>query len=388
MAAAIVLTAAVGLAYVILTRFHHSVPPAIAYFTGDHDRISKGQMVTLRWSVTGATDVRIDPGLGSVRPQDSVGVSPQDSTVYTITAAGPGGRASDSFRVEIEIPPPGPGPGPGPEGPSDHHAPVIRSFGAMPDSIDQGASATLRWEASGADIFTIEPEVGSVGSGLSSVIVHPQKTTAYVLTAANAAGKTTSQPVTIVVRAVPPEQPKPPEPPKSPKPAPPTISFSGDSKQIPLGDSVQLHWTVTNASSVQVTPNISARTLNPTSGNPTSGDIAVSPQNTTSYELTADGPGGHNAAAWTVTVVPKIVAFDALPLTDNRCDFALLRWKVEGASAISIDQGIGVVTYLPYKRVRPLQTTEYTLRADRPGGSATRVWTVPAFRPNAACGQP
>jgi len=57
--------------------------------------IEKGQSTNLSWNSTNATELRLEPGLGSVGPQGSSSVSPDRSTTYTLVATGPGGRAED-----------------------------------------------------------------------------------------------------------------------------------------------------------------------------------------------------------------------------------------------------------------------------------------------------
>jgi peptidoglycan-associated lipoprotein len=63
--------------------------------------INAGDMVTLSWSSTNATDLDIEPGVGKVAPQGHTPVQPAESTTYTITATGPGGHASATARVTV-----------------------------------------------------------------------------------------------------------------------------------------------------------------------------------------------------------------------------------------------------------------------------------------------
>ena len=72
--------------------------------------IEKGQSTNLSWNSTNATELRLEPGLGSVGPQGSSSVSPDRSTTYTLVATGPGGRAEATARVTVNIPPPPPPP--------------------------------------------------------------------------------------------------------------------------------------------------------------------------------------------------------------------------------------------------------------------------------------
>jgi peptidoglycan-associated lipoprotein len=96
-------------------------PPAAAApsvtLAADPTSIQRGQSSTLRWSSQNATDLNIDPGVGSVGPSGTRSVSPNDSTTYTITAKGAGGSAEASARVTVTAPPPAP-PAPAPPPPS------------------------------------------------------------------------------------------------------------------------------------------------------------------------------------------------------------------------------------------------------------------------------
>src|SRR5665811_1845149 len=91
-------------------------PPAAAApsvtLAADPTSIQRGQSSTLRWSSQNATDLNIDPGVGSVEPSGTRSVSPNDSTTYTITAKGAGGTAEASARVTVTAPPPAPRPEP------------------------------------------------------------------------------------------------------------------------------------------------------------------------------------------------------------------------------------------------------------------------------------
>ena len=72
--------------------------------------INKGESSTLTCNSTDATQLSIDPGVGTVTAQGSTKVTPSDSTTYTITATGPGGSASATTAVSVNAPPPPPPP--------------------------------------------------------------------------------------------------------------------------------------------------------------------------------------------------------------------------------------------------------------------------------------
>jgi peptidoglycan-associated lipoprotein len=58
-----------------------------------------------------------------------------------------------------------------------------------------------------------------------------------------------------------------------------------------------------------------------------------------------------------------------------------LRWSIQNATDMSIDQGIGAVQSNGSRQVFPSATTTYTLVANGPGGSDTRSVTVEVSSP-------
>ena len=66
--------------------------------------ITSGQSVTLTWSATNATSVRLTPEVGSVAAEGSTSVAPTQSTTYTAVATGPGGSATASASVAVSSP--------------------------------------------------------------------------------------------------------------------------------------------------------------------------------------------------------------------------------------------------------------------------------------------
>jgi hypothetical protein len=79
-------------------------PPTVT-LTAQPTTVEKGKAVTLSWSSEHATDLDLQPGVGKVQEQGSKSVEPQDSTTYTITASGPGGKQSATAQVNVTAPP-------------------------------------------------------------------------------------------------------------------------------------------------------------------------------------------------------------------------------------------------------------------------------------------
>jgi peptidoglycan-associated lipoprotein len=84
--------------------------PTISSFAAEPSSIQRGESTTLRWSVSNATNISINQGVGAVQSTGSRQVSPMSSTNYTLSAQGPGGADSRSVTVAVTIPPPPPAP--------------------------------------------------------------------------------------------------------------------------------------------------------------------------------------------------------------------------------------------------------------------------------------
>jgi peptidoglycan-associated lipoprotein len=82
----------------------------IALFNAEPTSIEKGQPSNLRWSVTNATNVSIDGGIGPVSPSGRRAVYPNSTTTYTLTATGAGGTQTATATVTVVTPPPPPQP--------------------------------------------------------------------------------------------------------------------------------------------------------------------------------------------------------------------------------------------------------------------------------------
>lgn len=88
-----------------------TVPPACAgapkiqFFQASQPNIAQGQNTVLQWgTVTNATSVAIDQGVGNVGTPGSVIVTPATTTTYTMTATGCGGIAKSTVTVTVAQP--------------------------------------------------------------------------------------------------------------------------------------------------------------------------------------------------------------------------------------------------------------------------------------------
>jgi hypothetical protein len=139
-------------------------------------------------------------------------------------------------------------------------------------------SSTLSWTTTNATTVTIDQGVGAVAL-TGTVDVTPTVDTTYTLTADGTGGPVTQQ-VTVTVT----------------DPSAVTIdSFTADPITIALGASSTLSWATTNASTVNIDQSIGT-----VAG---TGTVDVTPTETTTYTLTADGTGGPLTQQVTVNVV-------------------------------------------------------------------------------------
>ncbi|MBM3118089.1 MAG: hypothetical protein FJ006_00800 [Chloroflexi bacterium] len=86
-------------------------------------------------------------------------------------------------------------------------------------------------------------------------------------------------------------------------------------------------------------------------------------------------PGGPITIT-TTTQPPVINSFDARPPTIAAGESATLSWSVAGATAVSIDQGVGNVALTGSRAVTPSVTIVYTLTATNAAGSSTATAQV------------
>ena len=93
-------------------------------FSSARSVLSEGDSTRLSWSVTGASMVSIDNGIGPVGSIGSTSVSPASSTTYTLTATGNGQTVTRRVAIDVLHNPPKPRPderavkGPPDKGPS------------------------------------------------------------------------------------------------------------------------------------------------------------------------------------------------------------------------------------------------------------------------------
>jgi hypothetical protein len=228
--------------------------------TANPKNIQKGESSKLTWTTDNANSVTIDQGVGSVSLDGSTYVSPTQTTTYTLTAKGDGGTVKCQTTVTVQAPPP----------PSC-------TLTANPSNIKDGQSSTLTWTTQNATSVSIDQGIGSVALN-GSKSVSPHQTTTYTLTAKGDGGTVKCQ-TTVTVTSNP----------------PPSCTLSANPDTITQGQSSTLTWTTDNATSATIDQGIGSVSLD--------GSKSVTPSQTTTYTLTATGPGGTVKCHTTVTVI-------------------------------------------------------------------------------------
>lgn len=236
--------------------------------------------------------------------------------------------------------------------------PQILSFEASPTTINPGGSSTLSWQTSNADSVTINQGVGTV-SGSGSTSVSPTQQTTYTLTASNDNGSVTAQ-VTVSIGAL---------------PLPVINSFAANPATIEEGSSASLSWSVSNADTLSINQGIG-------NVNGPTGSTTVTPDESTTYQLTATNAAGSVTDTVTVTVVndnlpsPVINSFTVSNRLILQGDEVSFSWNVVFADEITIttpsrtlittQDGTG-----SNLKDKPNGDTVYTIRATNSEGTST-----------------
>ncbi|MFW6209912.1 MAG: hypothetical protein ACOC4E_00270 [Patescibacteria group bacterium] len=328
-------------------------PPTCDLFEAVPDTVQEGESVELRWETSNAVSVEIDQGIGGVATDGERTVSPDVTTLYTLTATGVAGTNPVTCDTEVEVIP--------------DTVPQC-TLAADPSDLSAGGGLVdLEWEVTNATDVSISPNVGAVAlTGTTSELV--TQSTNFVLTATDADGDEVQceAPVTVADQ--------------QPLSCANNVEFRATDRTIDEGDSTTLIWSTNDVDSVSIS-RIAATSL--------SGDRTVSPRSDTTYVLTAtrgtesvdcpltinvdeDNGGGGGSAS------PRC----ELEISDdeiNRGDSITLTWETSRATRVFLedDRGNTIFTtddYLGDDKeeyfdgsidLKPTRDTEYTLLAER-----------------------
>ena len=248
-------------------------------------------------------------------------------------------------------------------------------FSANTNSISTGQSVTLNWQATNATSTTITATVGSSTRTLTtssqlagSVTDSPSETTTYSAVATGAGGNSPAESATVQVA----------------QPVPPTITqFSVNPSTVNSGQTTTLTWATENATSVTITPTVSVP--EDSGALPTSASAVIPVSDTTTFSITATGPGGSTGPQTVTVSVPATLALNASPNTIVPGQSSTLSWQVTHGSptSLSITDGSGATICNPCPlphgtaSVTPAATDTYTATASMPANdSITQSTTV------------
>jgi YVTN family beta-propeller protein len=309
----------------------HCQAPAVS-FSSNPSAVKRGESCSLIWTTEAAQIVSIDNGIGQVSVSGSISISPQSTTTYTITASGPCGETAKSVTITVYQPP-------------------AVSISALPLSIFTGQSSKLSWTSTNAVTVSIDNNVGIVDA-ISSLLISPSQTTTYTITATGPGGIATAG-VTVIVTP----------------PQPPTVTLTASPISLVQGSPSTLTWSSTNADAVSIDQGVGSVSPN--------GSLSVTPSQTTTYNITAQGPGGAATASATINVINNpTVSITASPDHINAGDTTTLTWEAGNADSVSIDNDIGEVDGSGSLDITLLQNTTFTITATGPGGTAAAQVTV------------
>jgi len=161
-------------------------PPEVA-ISCNPSEIQYGESATLSWSTSCADSCVIEPEVGESPLNGSAVVTPDQSTVYTITATGPGGTTQKSVNVKVVSPPR-----------------VMLSVSHS--EITYGEPVTLSWSVENAGSTPyINQGIGAVMTE-GSIELTPDYTTTYAISVSNE-DKSVFHTITVRVVGSPPPTP-------------------------------------------------------------------------------------------------------------------------------------------------------------------------------------
>ncbi len=302
--------------------------------------IVQGQTATLTWQVTNASSFSISPPVasGTLPMSGSATVTPSQTTTYTATAADANGQQATK-TIDLTVVPQGSAPS--------------MAIQTSPAVIAAGQATTLSWTSANATSVSITPsilgdDVTSVAlSGSATVVVNAPTT--FTATATGAGGVTAQAAATVNILSA---------------------TLTATPTKIGPGQTATLSWISNNATSLSIDQGIGTV-------NGPSGSISVSPAATTTYTITATN-GSQTATAQATVNAPLAVTLSASPANVAPGGQSTLTWNSQGATTLSIDNGVGTVTGATGSvKVSPAQTTTYTITAaDAQGNTTTAAATV------------
>jgi len=322
--------------------------PVISSLTATPSAITAGQGSTLAWSVSGATSLSINQGIGAVTGTTHA-VTPATTTTYTLTATSPAGNATATSTITVT---------------ADTQAPTVPA-NLVTSSVTE-TSLTLTWSASTDNVAVTSYRVYRGGTlqatvannSFSATGLMAATTYSFTVVALDAAGNLSEASV--------------PQSVTTPLGLPVIASFTATPRTLTVGQSSTLAWTVSGATSLSLSGigNVTGTTSR-----------VVTPTANTTYTLTATNAAGSRTAQVAVTVstdtgLPQIRSFAANPARIVAGGRTTLFWEAANADHFTLNQfaeGNVTATHFP---VHPRVTTTYLLFAHNANGRVESTCTV------------
>lgn len=170
------------------------VPPTITQFSVNPSVVNSGQTITVTWATSNATSVTITPAVavnedsGPLPTSGSAVVPVTGTTIFSITASGPGGNVGPQTATVT--------------------VPIILTLTASPSTIPPGQSSTLSWQVTNgtASALSISDSSGNpvcnpCALPQGTATVTPAATTTYIATATVSSSNSLTESSTVTVSA-------------------------------------------------------------------------------------------------------------------------------------------------------------------------------------------
>jgi hypothetical protein len=233
--------------------------------------------------------------------------------------------------------------------------PAIHSFTADRATVNDKRPVRLGWEVTGARRLELRGIGDVTGRDFQDLMVSQSRVFELVLMPKSGNPITKSLRIEVDNR-------------------PPTIrSFQVDKTFLPDARPARLHWQVTGAVRVEITPSIGDVTGKPF--------VDVTPRQDTTYRLRAISGMDVEVSATVQVMVskraPVIEKFEVSPTVAFVGDEVSISWKISGAEVVSVSPSIGQVNLVGLRKIRATQTSSFTITAaSHFGVVSTRVLSI------------
>jgi RHS repeat-associated protein len=321
--------------------------PTISTFTANPANIYQGDGTTLNWTVSGATSLSLDNGIGTVTGRSSYPVNPSGTTRYYLTATNTlnGVNAVRQTYVDVFVSP----------------RPTVPTITFYSDAsrVAYGGRTWLHWSVSNSVGNVLVTLNGSTVASSGDLPVDITALSTYNMVATNTqdTSKFVSKSVTVDVVRI------------------PVIHISASPTNVYAGGSTTLTWTVDNyPDSVSIDQGLGTKAA--------AGQTTVTPGGSTTYTVTAQNIAGTSSASVTVGVTPSAVvgSFSASSTQITQGTSATLSWTTQGATSVTLNGNPVSASATGYV-VSPTTTTTYLLVATNPAGSDSRSLNVTVIVP-------